>query len=184
MNDNSKAIALAKKLQALANRGVGGEADNARKLLDNLLKQHNITLEDIEKPERHWCEYDIMVKHQRLFWAIVFNVIQNFDGHYRSVRHHKRLIRLELTYAEQLEITAKFDHYVRYYDKQLNMFMDAFIYKHELYPNRTPEFERAHNGDGKGLTNDELSTMFNLAKGIKRNDYQQRVEDMSKLLTD
>lgn len=184
--EQSKAISLAKKLQELANRGVGGEASNAKLLLDKLVAAHNITLDDLEQEERHWCEYDIALKHQDLFWSIVFNVICDFDGTYKQSSRSKRKISLNLTYAEQLELTAKFDHYVRNYDKQLAMFANAFIYKHKLFPNRTPEYQAKLDAkrSRNRMSNDDASLLYSLAHGIVRSDYQNRIEDMSKLLTD
>ena len=43
-----KNIELAKKLKALSDRGVGGEKINAEKLLNDLLKKHGLTIEDVE----------------------------------------------------------------------------------------------------------------------------------------
>lgn len=40
-----------KKLQALSERGVGGEAVNAKQLLDRLLVKHNLTLEELKGEE-------------------------------------------------------------------------------------------------------------------------------------
>ena len=44
----SKNIELAKKLKALADKGIGGEKSNAEAMLNNLMKKHNITIEEIE----------------------------------------------------------------------------------------------------------------------------------------
>jgi hypothetical protein len=171
---NEKAIALAKKLKALAERGIGGEAENAATLLERLLAKHNIQLEQVETEERHRCEYTIKQKHQSLFWAIVFNVICDFDGKYRS--SGKTNIVLNLTYAEQLEITAKFDFYVRNYDKQIKKFMMAFIVKHALYPNKS---EETHVDRSKLSPKQkaDLYETFMLSEGITRNDFQKRIED-------
>ena len=47
----SKNIDLAKKLKALADRGVDGEKTNAEAMLNSLMKKHNITIEEIEGEE-------------------------------------------------------------------------------------------------------------------------------------
>lgn len=44
-----KHLDLIKKIKALADRGIGGEAKNAKTLLDKLLLKHNMTIEDIEE---------------------------------------------------------------------------------------------------------------------------------------
>ncbi len=47
----SKIITLAKKLHALAERGVGGEKINAEYKLKELCQKHNISLDDLESEE-------------------------------------------------------------------------------------------------------------------------------------
>lgn len=184
--NNERAEQLIKKLHMMANHGnETGERANAARLLQELLVKHNMTLEDIEKVDKHRCKYDIMVKHQKLFWSIVWNVIQDWDGRYTADKKHKRIIYLDLTNAEQLELTAKFDHYVRHYDKQLNLFTEAFIHRHEIYANFTPEYRAEINRKGKsasGRNRQELMTLMNLANGIEYNPYKQRIEDMSRLI--
>lgn len=179
--ENSKAIELAKKLHALAERGEQGEAMNAANRLAALLQAHGLTIEDIEKPERHWCEYDIMLKHQDLFFQIVYNTVLNWDGKYRKGAS-KRKIQLYLTNAEQLELTAKFDHYVRSYDMQLRLFSSAFIHKHELYAKRDERYDKKSKGTAKRMSNAEYAALMSLRNGIVRDDYKQRVEDMSRLI--
>ena len=45
---NEKYIILAKKLKALADKGIDGERVNAQKMLDTLMRKHNLTITDIE----------------------------------------------------------------------------------------------------------------------------------------
>lgn len=182
--NNEQLLALAKKLAALADRGVGGEATNAAKLLEKLLANHNLTIEDIEKPEKHWCEYNIALKHQPLFWQLVFNVVQNYNGVWRASSKGKRFILVELTYAEQLELTAKFDHYCRHWDKQIALFNSAFIHKHKLYANRTEDFDASKVTKHTKLSDEDAIMLEQMMRGITRKDFQQRIEDMSRLLED
>ena len=51
----SKYIELAKKLKALADRGIGGEKINAEKMLNALMKKHKISIEDIEGEKQEDC---------------------------------------------------------------------------------------------------------------------------------
>ena len=53
-----KTIQRIKKLQALAERGVGGEKETAAKMLQRLLEKNGIsTLEGLEKDEEEYRDY-------------------------------------------------------------------------------------------------------------------------------
>jgi len=43
-----KILDKAKKLKELADRGVGGEMENAKDMLEKYMKKHNITMDEIE----------------------------------------------------------------------------------------------------------------------------------------
>lgn len=47
MMENSKYLELAKKIKALADRGVGGEKINAAAMLELHMTRHGITMENI-----------------------------------------------------------------------------------------------------------------------------------------
>ena len=60
-NIDEKLKARLLKLQALAEQGVGGEAKNAKDILNRLLKKHKISLEslmDDEKTKYYFFKYD------------------------------------------------------------------------------------------------------------------------------
>lgn len=173
--ETSKAIELAKKLQALAEQGVGGEATNAANRLEALLAKHNLTIDDLDKPERHICEYDIMLKHQDLFFQLVFNTVLNWDGKFRYGKS-KRKIRLMLTNAEQLELTAKFDHYVRLYDQHLKLFLAAFIHKNRLYAKHDENYKSSDdNKSSHELSEADKEILYGLMSGIVNDDYKKRL---------
>ena len=55
------------KLQALVERGEGGEAANAKRLLDKILESHGFTLEKIlsEKEEKKWYEFKAKNEYEK-----------------------------------------------------------------------------------------------------------------------
>lgn len=169
-----KLVDICRKLQALAERGVGGEAINAASLLKRIMTEHNITLDDdnaCDKPT--WHEYDIMTVHQDLFFAIVWNTMSNWDGSYRSVKGKRRIIRICCTELEHLEITAKFDWYARDYDKQRRLFMQAYISKNELFSiSQNPD---RHVAKSK-LSNEDLAILYGLSCGIKKSTHLKQLE--------
>lgn len=165
-----KAIELAKKLLALANRGVQGEAVNAGRMLQELLKKHGLTMDDIERPERHKCEYNIALKHQDLFFALCWHVIDNWNGSYWHKSKDRRYIGIELTNAEQLELTAKFDFYVRHFDYELSLFTRSFIHKNKLYA------KESNCSDKPTKMDKDLWTVLTMAGGMQYHEWQERLE--------
>ena len=70
----SKQIELAKKLKVLADRGVGGEKDNAEKMLSDFVKKHNLTIEQIEGEAINEYFFKVDKEDIRLWRQIVANV--------------------------------------------------------------------------------------------------------------
>ena len=70
----NKHIELAKKLKALADKGIGGEKVNAEKMLNDLLKKHNITIEDVEGEKTENYFFKVKPEDSNLFIQIVKRV--------------------------------------------------------------------------------------------------------------
>lgn len=96
--------ALLLKIKALADRGVGGEAETAAILLDRLMAKYGITEEDLsgEIMEIHEFRYSKPFE-DKLIDQIAYMVI----GKYESFRytHSKAKVRLvKCTKAQQIEM--------------------------------------------------------------------------------
>lgn len=74
---NLKHIELGKKLKALSEQGIGGEKTNAEKMLNSLLKKHNISIEDIEGEKVDYYYFKIKKDDVRLWSQIVKSVNNN-----------------------------------------------------------------------------------------------------------
>lgn len=91
---NEKLLILARKLKALADKGIDGEKQNAIKMLENFMSKHDIKPEDIEddiKKERCFKVED----RQYIFWQqIVASVIgQDFSVYFdRRQKYSKKKI--------------------------------------------------------------------------------------------
>jgi len=70
-NDESKYIELGRKLKAIAERGIGGEKINAEKMLENLLKKHNLTIDDIEGEKTDNYFFMLKESEHQLWYKIV-----------------------------------------------------------------------------------------------------------------
>lgn len=56
-----------RKLQALAERGVGGEATNAKILLSALCEKYGIDESKLDEEEKQWYEFEMRTLVQKLF---------------------------------------------------------------------------------------------------------------------
>lgn len=166
-------LELIKKIQALALNGVGGEALNAQKKLESLMKKYNISKEELN--EEVVNEFEIKTKNafeQDLLNQICFSVYGNIDNskglYYYTTS--KKIMLVKCTKAEFLEIEAKFDFYKKEYKKQLRLFYKAFIQSNHLFP----PTELCKKAEKTSLTDEDLKVL-NLAKGIEEAEYLKRL---------
>jgi hypothetical protein len=178
---SDKVKSLVAKLLELSNRGIGGEAKNAERLLQNLLAKHGITLEDLDNNAKRKCGYYIKPKHKRLFFAICWNVIPNWSGTYTISKANRMYIGLELDLATELELTSKFDHYVVDYDMQRRALMQnytkAYIFAQNglaTHPTNTSDPNSVAKLTSKQLA--EILAASELAKSIIDNPYLKQIE--------
>jgi hypothetical protein len=134
-----KIIALAKKLNELAKKGIGGEKTNAEEMLTKFLKKHNLTLSDVEgeKIEHHWFKLDKR-KDEQLFCQITHSVNRDIKIYGEFPAKDVKRLQMEGNYfidctlAEFIEIDAKFNIYSKLYKEELNTFYHAFCTANDL----------------------------------------------------
>lgn len=144
----SKHIELAKKLKALAEKGVGGEKTNAEKMLNDLFKKHNLTLEELENEKVQ--DFYFSIKDENI-WQLLYQIVKNVNFTIKCYgeipKKNIRELRLkgnyfiECTVLEYIEIEAKFDFYKKLYYAEMQVFLRAFIEANDLGvddPNRLP----------------------------------------------
>lgn len=136
----SKYIELAKKIKALAEKGIDGEKENAAKLLDSLMKKHNISMEDLEdeklekfyfKIEIYKHELEVRILHQLvgMFQLKLYGCFpQKLVREYRLPGNYM----IECSKVMYLEIKAKYDFYCGRMEKRIDEFFYAFCMKNNL----------------------------------------------------
>lgn len=136
---NEKYIELARKLKALADKGVGGEKTNAEKMLIDLMAKHKLTIADIDGEEIKEFFFNIKDEFNDLFYQIAKSVNRDMKI-YRFPKKEVRQFRLKgnheikCTVAEYIEIEQSFDIYSRLYQEELKVFYSAFIHANNIYP--------------------------------------------------
>lgn len=141
---DEKLKARIEKLQALAERGVGGEKTTAQKKLSELLAKNNIeSLEELleDKEEYYLFSYNGKAKEkllsQCMYKVLGFERFQNCPT-YRS-KGKRQKIGIYCTAAEKLEIELEYEFYSRVFDEELMDFVGAFILAQDIYPEDAPQ---------------------------------------------
>ena len=129
--------ALLKKIRALAERGVGGEADNAEEILRRLMEKYGVSEDELDEEERRRHDLEYHGKEQeKLLRQVVFkvtggyayNLVYNATG-----RKVKTKLGADCTAAEKVEIEFLFDFYTRLWARERAAFLSAFIQKHRIF---------------------------------------------------
>lgn len=129
--------ALLKKIRALAERGVGGEADNAEEILRRLMEKYGVSEDELDEEERRRHDFEYRGKEQeKLLRQVVYKVTGGYAYNlvYRaSGRKVKTRLGADCTAAEKVEIEFLFDFYTRLWERERDAFLSAFIQKHRIF---------------------------------------------------
>ena len=157
-----------KKLQALAERGVGGEKETAQRKLEQLLKANNITLDELDGEKVSYYLFSYNGQHKaKLLRHCMYKVMGAAAGikFYRT-QGTRQKIGIECTAAQKIEIELEYEFYSRVFDEEIADFMDAFIAKQNIYPEDAPH---------ETIIREEL-TPEQLAKWAKRQAYADGID--------
>jgi len=138
----SDILSTIKKLQALAERGVGGERTNAQKFLEKFMKEHDITESMLENPDRSVHRFYLSKAKERLFFQCVSAVMGN-GFRFGESRYGKHYYSLECSDSEFIEIEYMFKWYWKEWKKEQELFFKAFVFKNELVSQREEDSGRS-----------------------------------------
>lgn len=136
-----KVIDKVRKLQALVERGVDGEALAAKRALEKLCLEHNVDIDELfsEKKESRYFKLPFYDQFAR---TILFQVCANVTGQ-KTISYHtgqyKNEIYLDLTNSQYLEIQSMYEFFFAQWKKEkkhlLETLINAFINKHNIFSN-------------------------------------------------
>jgi len=161
---NTEAKSRLVKLLALAQRGIGGEAVNARKLLESALQRAGLTVADLgdgKRSDQAWAFRGTV--ERQLLGQIIWTVLGNGGVVYK----HRRGRKLSgiVTPEERVRIDMLWTAHRRALRKELDLLCSAYIHAQRLFPKDAPEAEE------RELTEDEqkrLERMAAMMMGIER----------------
>ena len=131
-----------KALQALAERGVGGEKETAKRKLEKLLAANNMTEDNLKEDEvRYYLfSYSGAPYKPKLLQQVIYKILGH-NGHCCSIYKSKgtrNKFGVYCTPAQKLEIDLDYEFYCNLFDQEIEILLDAFIQKQELFPEDAP----------------------------------------------
>ncbi len=127
-----------KKLLALAERGVQGEAENARKLLEKLCKEYGVSIENLldeNQKKYHFFEVGRNKIYLDLFAQCYYKVANTDRLSYKQISRSQ--IAVEMTAIQHAEMVSLFAWHKANFDKDLEEIKQnillAYCRKHHLY---------------------------------------------------
>lgn len=135
-----KIIEKLKKLLALAERGEAGEAHNARRILENELRKHNLTIEDISSDRRKTYVFPYKdTDERRLFIQILANVCGTKSEAFKEacMNTKKKRLYADLTDLEYIDVSNMYDFHRSHLRKEKNRLLkelfSAYVNKHDIF---------------------------------------------------
>ena len=127
-----------KKIRELAERGIDGEKEQARKLYEKLLEKYEINDEEIaDKLEMRWFRFKTELE-ERLLSQILYKVTGGCECYcHQGPGRRRKEIGVFCTEAEAAEIDLLFGFYRNQLQQEIKTFMLAFYQKNEIFPNRS-----------------------------------------------
>ena len=154
-----------KKLLALAERGCGGEAENARRLLEEHLRKYGMTLEDICENNISRRTFKYRNKEERtiiiqVFLSVLGSKSEAFNGSTYSAS--KKTIYIDLTDLEYAEISDM----VAFFKSQFN--------KHNIFDCTPNDDDKASD---KEIDLEELMRILSLSNGMEDVTYRKAISN-------
>lgn len=153
-----------KKLKALAEKGVGGEAINAQRLLERLCAENDISLDDLDdetKKKRYTFNVGRSRALLRLFAQCAFKVTKSHSVSY--VSESRSEISVELTAIDYAELKGLFEWHKANFERELEdirkTVFTAYCRKHRLFYDGKTEDNDSHE-----LTPEEIERLLKALK--------------------
>ena len=169
---DEKKVELMKKLQRLAERGVGGEKEGAQKKLQQLMKKYDIEESDLsdDKLEDHEWKYHNDFE-LRLLKQTIYKVLGK-DGlnqmyHYRSGKGKKTIQGVQCTKAQAIQIGIEYEFYCETWKEEHDFFFKCFVQKHKIFPTKEEMIIRPQ--DDVEMSDEDAMRMQMAMSAIKDN---------------
>ena len=149
-----------RKLLALAQRGVGGERENADRMLSRMLAKYGMTIDDLtgdDKPE--WRTFTVSCKDESMLLINVVTKVLNVNSYTSRNRRNLRLI--ELTRAQFIEIQCLMSVYWPALKRHMAHARSAFLISNRIWPENPPD--DGDDAKGSGMPEEDREAILAMA---------------------
>ena len=125
-----------KKIERLAESGIEGERESAKRLLNDLCQRHNVTLEQLCDDKKEWVKFIVKNRIERKILFQVVSFICKTDGvNYKQLSgsRNKSHFYFELNAVQIIDIKDCFKHYRKLWLVNLDDVLSAFIYSNRIF---------------------------------------------------
>jgi hypothetical protein len=164
--EKSKIRSKARKLKALANGGVDGEKETARRMYDDYIKEHGLQDNEISS-NMHQREFYNLVDLDECDIAATIILSVNPFAKYNVT---KEFVSSELDDEDYLEAKEKIDYFIKLWRIERNALRTAFAIRHNDFfrPDDYASSKwREHKSSNNEVAKNEFNDMDEKAKKIK-----------------
>ena len=170
-----------KKLLALAERGVQGEAENARRLLEKLCKEYGVSMEELlDENQVKFYRFDIgrNAIYKDLFTQCYCKVAQKVSMSFHQKSRSQMSVKM--TALQYAELVSLFEWHKANFNKDLedmkqNILL-AYCRKHHLYSDVKPEIDR----ELTAYERERLIKIMFMQESLNDNQYHKLLEQGGK----
>jgi hypothetical protein len=122
------------KLLALAERGVGGEAENARVALDAVLQRNGMVLEDIMDERRTRDGFAWKGEFEKKLLTQIMVTVCGVGVTLFTRKDLHNTLLADVTKGEGVEIELLFSAHRKQLKKEMELLFTAYVHKQQLFP--------------------------------------------------
>lgn len=174
-----------RKLQALAERGVGGEATNAKILLSALCEKYGIDESKLDEEEKQWYEFEMRTSIQKLFLQLYVSIYGTTERYLQEVelwkRGRKKIVKCKFTRAEYIEFSQLWEWHRKNYlaerKRMRELFKIAYFDKFKMYASETCDEYEAQRSKKKDddFTFEDLMAINMMAAACKNKSFYKQI---------
>ena len=174
-----------RKLQALAERGVGGEATNAKILLSALCEKYGIDESKLDEEEKQWYEFEMRTSVQKLFLQLYVSIYGTTERYLKEVelwkRGRKKIVKCKFTRAEYIEFSQMWEWHRKNYlaerKRMRELFQIAYYDKFKMYASETCDEYEAQRSKKKDndLTREDILAINMMAAACKNKSFYKQI---------
>lgn len=170
-----------RKIARLAERGYKGEADNARRKLENQLAEYGLTMEDVLGNAKQTRTFRYSNKREfRLFLSVFVHRFGTESEEFKGATYNKasKKINVDLSDIDFADFAPEWEYYRANFARELRKteeaFIVAFVNKFDLFDKTPKEGE-----NGKELNKDDLERIrraLGLMRSIETSPFRKLLE--------